>query len=314
MPPSSAPELVGPSRELIKRHQAPSGAYPACPTFPHYAYCWFRDGAFIADAMSRWGELESAEAFFGWCASTVERHAGDPYLHARYTLDGEPTPEAWWPTFQLDGIGTWLWALREHERRHARELRELQPGAELALAYAASRWSEPCHDWWEEREGIHAATLACLHAGLAAFARPEAEAVRAALPALGEARLDGSLLVLAPLGLADAADLVRLVRPLVAGGGVHRHLEDTYYGGGQWLLLTAMLGWVEALAGDEAAARSRLEWVAAHATDDGGLPEQSRDHLLHPDEYEPWLRKWGRPACPLLWSHAMFLTLADVLR
>ena len=66
--------------------------------------------------------------------------------------------------------------------------------------------------------------------------------------------------------------------PLVSlGGGVHRHLEDGYYGGGEWLLLTAMLGLAEPERGEE-----RLEWIAAHAAPDGGLPEQSQDHLLHP--------------------------------
>ena len=191
--------------------------------------------------------------------------------------------------------------------------RRARLGIELALAYAASRWHEPCHDWWEERVGVHAATLACLHAGLAAFDRPEAEGgARRFPPRRGAPRRQPARARAAGPRRTDRA-LVPLVRPLVAGGGVHRHLEDTYYGGGQWLLLTAMLGGVEALAGDEAAAREG--W--------GGSPRARRttagsravrDHLLHPEEYEPWLRKWGPPASPLLWSHAMFLTLADVLR
>jgi hypothetical protein len=29
--------------------------------------------------------------------------------------------------------------------------------------------------------------------------------------------------------------------------------------------------------------------------------------------YDPWVEKWGPPPCPLLWSHAMFLTLASEL-
>ena len=34
------------------------------------------------------------------------------YLPTRYTLDGELEPEVDdWPNFQLDGYGTWLWAL-----------------------------------------------------------------------------------------------------------------------------------------------------------------------------------------------------------
>jgi hypothetical protein len=26
-----------------------------------------------------------------------------------------------------------------------------------------------------------------------------------------------------------------------------------------------------------------------------------------------WVERWGEPAVPLLWSHAMYLTLLDVL-
>jgi hypothetical protein len=42
------------------------------------------------------------------------------------------------------------------------------------------------------------------------------------------------------------------------------------------------------------------------------LPEQTGE-LLRPDRYRPWVEKWGEPASPLLWSHAMYLTLLDVL-
>jgi len=93
----------------------------------------------------------------------------------------------------------------------------------------------------------------------------------------------------------------RLVTP---SGGVHRHLDDTYYGGGEWLLLTALLGLAEPEHGEE-----RLEWIAERAATDGSLPEQSHDHLLHPETYDDWVAKWGLPPAPLLWSHAMFLTL-----
>jgi GH15 family glucan-1,4-alpha-glucosidase len=73
--------------------------------------------------------------------------------------------------------------------------------------------------------------------------------------------------------------------------------------------LTALLGWVE--GGDSA--RAALDWIAAHATPAGELPEQSQDHLLAPGDYQPWVEKWGPPPCPLLWSHAMFLDLALAL-
>jgi isomaltose glucohydrolase len=95
-------------------------------------------------------------------------------------------------------------------------------------------------------------------------------------------------------------------------GGVHRH-ADTYYGGGEWLLLTAMLGLARLEAGDPEGARGCLDWVGAHASPAGELPEQSQDHLLAPEHYERWVEKWGPPPSPLLWSHAMFLDLATEL-
>jgi GH15 family glucan-1,4-alpha-glucosidase len=74
-----------------------------------------------------------------------------------------------------------------------------------------------------------------------------------------------------------------------------------------------MLGLSYEQLGEIVDAEEKLEWVAAHATPAGELPEQSQDHLLAPESYDPWVAKWGAPARPLLWSHAMFLTLAHTL-
>jgi len=57
-----------------------------------------------------------------------------------------------------------------------------------------------------------------------------------------------------------------------------------------------------------------LAWIEAHARPNGDLPEQAQDTLLRPDCYEPWVEKWGAPASPLLWSHAMYLRLHHALR
>ena len=45
------------SVEVILAGQSPEGGYVAAPTFPPYAFSWLRDGSFIADAMSRAGEI-----------------------------------------------------------------------------------------------------------------------------------------------------------------------------------------------------------------------------------------------------------------
>ncbi len=293
-PTSSSRELTTRSVEVILDGQSPTGAYVASPAFPPYGYSWLRDGSFIADAMSRVGEVESAEAFFGWAAGIVERGLG---FDARYTLAGERDPSDW-PHRQHDGWGLLLWAMREHCVRHGRPHRWQAAARDVEQHLEAVR-EEPCVDWWEEREGIHAATLACIAAGLG----DELDLTRA------EQRLDASLLVLPFLGFDGAAFGGVDVSPLISpGGGVHRHLEDTYYGGGEWLLLTAMLGLAEP---DRAA--DCLAWIEAHATAGGLLPEQVADHLLAPEQYDVWVAKWGPPACPLLWSHAMFLTLGHEL-
>jgi len=285
---SNTAELSERAVETILAGQSKQGGYVAAPTFPPYGYSWLRDGSFTADAMSRVGEIESAEAFFDWVSRIVDGGLG---FESRYSLAGE-RDEAEWPRVQHDGWGLWLWAVGEHCDRHGRAQR-WQTAAERTATHLERIRFEPCHDWWEEREGIHAATLACIAAGLG----DDLDLSRA------EERLDASLLVLPFLGFGDV-DVSAL---LSAGGGVHRHLDDTYYGGGEWLLLTALLGLAE-----PARARECLEWVASHERPEG-LPEQSQDHLLHPESYEPWVEKWGPPPSPLLWSHAMYLTLHSEL-
>jgi GH15 family glucan-1,4-alpha-glucosidase len=96
----------------------------------------------------------------------------------------------------------------------------------------------------------------------------------------------------------------------LAHGGVHRYRRDTYFGGGEWLLLAAFLGWnyLEQNRVDDACAQ--LLWIAAQAAPNGDLPEQVTGHLLAPEHYDEWVERWGAIATPLLWSHAMFVTLA----
>jgi isomaltose glucohydrolase len=342
---------------VIAANQAPSGAYVASPAFPVYRYSWLRDGAFIADAMSRAGQVESAEAFFSWCdrvlvarrerietliardaAGEVIDHAD--FLPTRFTLAGDDGVEDW-TDFQLDGYGAWVWASIEHARRHGRSVPSLE-GARLSARYAAAFWDHPSYDWWEEyAEHRHVSTLAAIFGGVHALAgwqdvepgergaladaagriRDRVTAVAGPighLPKwLGTTVVDASLIAAAtPFGLLASEDplmvgtVTEIECQLVHGGGVHRYAEDTYYGGGEWLLLAALLGWHYARTGRHPEAWRQLEWVADHATDTGDMPEQVSDHLLAPVAIDGWRRRWGPIATPLLWSHAMYLTLA----
>ena len=350
------------SLEVITSLQAANGAYPASPTFSAYqGYCWFRDGAFIADGVSAAGEQSSASRFFDWCAGVVERHqdsilaavaAADAgtllppakMLPARFTMDGDLGTDDWWD-FQLDGYGTWLWAVTQHAERHGLPLDRWRPAAQLTVDYLTRSWDRPCFDWWEEHdEHVHVSTLGCVAAGLRAAVtsglidgrrRTAAERAVEQIDALIEKKgvvdghlvkwlgtdaVDGSLAALvAPLGVIDPTSDVatrtveELTSQLSAQGGVYRFRADTFYGGGRWPLLTCFLGLAHAARGDLEAADRCLRWAAATATAEGHLPEQVDGLLLAPDRRAEWLDRWGTVATPLLWSHAMVLRLAAEL-
>ena len=278
------------SVEVILDGQHESGAYVASPGFPPYRFSWLRDGCFVADAMRIAGERESARLFHDWVASVVRARPEGPW-DARYELDGSRDGSAW-PKRQWDGLGLWLATVRRFGGGWEEE-------TALVGRWLGEHWGEPCVDWWEERDGVHAVTVWCIANGLASD-----ELRREALALAEGERVDGSHLVIGTDALVARVE-AELVSP---GGGVHRHRDDVYYGGGEWLLLTAMLGQAYASRGRMDEAREKLAWVRAHAGPEG-LPEQSQDHLLHPEAWDTWVEKWGPPASPLLWSHAMEMAL-----
>lgn len=353
--------LVARSLDLLEEHQAATGAFLACPTFPTYRYSWFRDGAFIADAMHRHGRVHSARAFHQWAASVIEARrdtvadlvargrAGEPvghgeHLHTRYTIDGQEA-DGFWENFQLDGYGTWLWALRQQHDRNPSSGPPLAPEVvELTVDYLATFWHQPCYDWWEEHlEHRHTSTLGSIWAGLHACAdwpyldettqrtaREAAWQIRDVVETevivdgalskwLGSDAVDGSLIAcLTPFDMFPpdhpvARATVARVDSELAPAGVYRYLDDVYYGGGQWVLLAAFLGWHHARAGDRPRAEQLLAWIVEQADEHDHLPEQVADDLLHPEHLEPWEDKWGPSARPLLWSHAMLLDLVHAL-
>jgi GH15 family glucan-1,4-alpha-glucosidase len=268
-----------------------------------------------------------------------ERIAERDYLPTRFTLDGELGVEDW-PDFQLDGYGAWLWGLAQHCGSAQSPLwAEARPAVRLLAGYLEALWQSPNYDCWEEhRDQVHTATLAALYSGLRAVQQLEAGLIPPALPEaireftlahcvapeghfvkfIGNSEVDASLLWIAlPYGLVSADDprfratVMKIERDIARpGGGVYRYAADTYYGGGEWLLLTLWLVWVYAEMGRLDEARERFRWVEAQAKPNGELPEQVSDHLLAPEYYPMWEARWGTPASPLLWSHGMYLLLA----
>lgn len=343
---------------VILGHQAPSGAYIASPSFPTYAYSWFRDGSFIAHAMDRVGQHASAERFHRWAGRVLRRYTpkmdelitrretglpiglGDQ-MHTRFTLDGAEAA-AEWTNFQLDGYGTWLWSFVDHVQRSGNHAlyAELRPQIVQLVRYLATFWQSPCYDCWEEfGDKVHTATLAAIYGGLQTLADYDSAAVTAHLPGairafvLKHGLRDGLLVKFVGSSLVDASLLgaatpyrllshddprmratVARIESDLRRGGLCRYRDDTYYGGGAWLLLAAWLGWYYAEAGEPERATVLKDWVAAQADVDGHLPEQVTHDLLAPTHYQPWVDRWGPIAHPLLWSHAMYLILDDVLQ
>jgi GH15 family glucan-1,4-alpha-glucosidase len=258
---------------------------------------------------------------------------------ARYTLDGgreRADGDDPWPNFQVDGYGMWLWAFEEHLGARALPA-EAATTVALVARYLAATWRLPCFSCWEELDGgEHASTLGAVVAGLSAAGRLlgdgawEAEAGRVRDDLLArfvadgrfkrgpaDERLDGSLLWLGvPFGVLPPDDpriaaTVAAVRDELTGPdiGVYRYLGDTYYGGGEWLLLSASLGWHAALVGDDHTLAGARAWVRGQACANGDMPEQVCEFAQEPEMVEPWLRRWGPVATPLLWSHAMYLIM-----
>ena len=273
------------------------------------------------------------------------------FLHTRYHVDGRDDEQSDWGHFQLDGYGAWLWGLVQHIRITGKRelLDEYRVSIELTVAYLRTFWLYPNFDCWEEYpDYVHTSTLACIYGGLHALGELEArqelldsaaEIQRFVLEhAVLEARfvkslqhrdgqwtavkpgVDASLLwLLLPFGLVEKEhpymlNTIRTIETELKHGGIQRYAEDSYYGGGEWLLLTAWYGWIQAELGFFDEARRCLAWIAAHADALGRFPEQVPEAMRIPQAYDDWVRRAGEPAKPLLWSHAMFLVLYGKLR
>lgn len=266
-------------------------------------------------------------------------------LNARYQDKGAVGPEDW-PEFQLDGPGLWVWSLAKYV-----EVCRIHPlptawvsAVDLVARYLMAVWRSACNDCWEERgDDVHISTLAAIYAGLGAAARLvptlDVEATRAEIRAfifqqgltpggelaksIGLDMVDANLLVaalpedglLAPDDPLMLRTVARIERDLLAEGhGVHRHVADTYYGGGAWVLLGLWLAWYKTQTGDFTFARKLVSWAEAHADGEGNLPEQVNDVMFDPTYYAGWVELRGEIANPLLWTHAKYLIVQHALR
>lgn len=263
-------------------------------------------------------------------------------LPTRFTADSELGQEEW-PNFQLDGYGAWLWGAVQHCQHHNPALwPELRPAVEVLICYLDALWESPNYDCWEEfRDQVHIATLAALYGGFSAVQQYDAALVPPGLPErirrfvlqhgvasdghlmkfVGNSEVDASLLWTAvPFEMLTVRDphflktLEKIERDLRhPEGGVYRYRKDTYFGGGEWVLLACWLAWVYIELDRKPEARILMNWVEAQMQPNGHLPEQVAHHTLDSTHYQPWVDRWGTSACPLLWSHAMYLIVSAAL-
>lgn len=350
--------LVALSVARMLSNQGPGGAVIASPDFAEYRYCWLRDGSFTAYALDCAGEREASRAFHEWSAAAIKgiipviehalerRAAGEPVdprwmPPARFDLSGHPVGDDW-PNFQVDGYGTWLWALQQHLDKSGEKglPPRLRQPVDTVARYLVEFGTSPCYDVWEESgDSVHTATLGCVFAGLQAAASmlgdrglaERAATLRANLVDHGRGRgrfaksdrsdqVDAALLwlcepfrVVSPEEPAFVETARAIATELDLDGGTRRYPTDTYYGGGAWPVLTASLGLYYARIGDITAAARCLGWVAERVDDHGRLAEQFGGEGRDPEHYREWLARWGPPAADLIWSHAMFVILATAL-
>ena len=324
-------DLKNHSIDIILENQHKSGAYIASPNFKTYSYSWLRDGSFIGYSMLITGNESSTLLFLEWVHEVVLRYkdkvnglklkltkgmpiANEDYLPARYTLEGYAAEDDW-PNFQIDGYGAWLWLLSEYIDKTKDDylIVRFQESIRLVLEYLNIVWQIPNYDCWEENgDKVHPSTLACI------YVLDEGVVEGRFSKYIGSKSIDSSLLWLSvPFGLVDVDDVIMkntvqaIENNLYNEGGLKRFPEDTYYGGGQWILLSSWLGCYHSKMKNTAKAEEILKWVEKQADQYLNLPEQVLSNTNEPKYIKHWEDLWGKVANPLLWSHAMYLVLLD---
>ena len=150
-----------------------------------YAYMWPRDGALVANALSHSGYGDITGSFFHFCRNVM---TDGGYLLHKYTPEGA-LGSSWQPWLGSDGelqlpiqedetalvvYALWQHYSLFHEVEFVRPLYRplIKAAADFMVAFREphTRLPAPSWDLWEERHGIHAYTVAAVHAGLSAAA------------------------------------------------------------------------------------------------------------------------------------------------
>lgn len=206
----------------------------------HYAYCWPRDGALVAHALTLANQSELSRGFFRYCARVINKRGF--FLH-KYTPAGH-LASSWHPwilngrhvlPIQQDETALVVWALRQHFEafRDVEFVKPLynplvaQPGEWMCAHVDANGLPLPSWDLWEERRGVHtftvAATIGALHAA-AAFARDFGDHERAVRMDDAAERMREALL--RHLWNPDASRFARMATPIEEGDRVTGYRLD----------------------------------------------------------------------------------------
>jgi GH15 family glucan-1,4-alpha-glucosidase len=305
---------------------------------PHWRYVWPRDASFVAVALARTGHVEDALAVLSFLERVQSR---DGSFQARYLPDGTGVPDDRAAQTDGTGWVLWaagevVAAAPAADRPAAAErLRTLveRSTAHATALVAGDGLPEASPDYWEVPEDeLTLGTVAPVLAGLeaaddvllllgedeqAAAAQEAAARTRAAVErAFGDDTAYGryadgrvadaaSAFVLPPFqptaldGAVDAwqASAAAMARPaggLAPGAGWKQD-------GISWTPQTSLYALVAAENGFAAEARDRLDWLDAHRTSMGALPEK--------------VLADGSPAAvaPLAWTAACVVLAADAL-
>lgn len=323
----------------VKAHLEANGTVSAGPGGP-WGYFWPRDGSFAAVALSRTGHASDAASVldrmarleFDPAIGFQARYAldGTPLTDRPRQSDG-----CGWVLWALAEVR------RDSPAGvppSAAELRDRCVRTLTRLVDGGDRLPPPSPDYWEVRVSrTSLGTVAPMLAGLAAAGRDyvatgdlgPSQRVRATVARLAgtvqremgpgyerfgdSGGLDAAVVMLLPPFTAEAdlpESMTRAVRAAVGryqreaaqpAGGVAPGAQWVKKGGASWTPQTALLALSAAASGRDRAAHARLDWLEAHRTPYGSLPEK--------------VTRSGAPAgpAPLVWTASLvLLTLAEL--
>lgn len=305
---------------------------------PLWRYVWPRDASMAAVALARTGHADNALQILQFLQKHVDSNG---VFEARYRPDGSGPPDARGEQSDGIGWVLWSIAtiakdLTETDQavfsRRLRLLIETSTAAALRLTDSPTALPPVSADYWEVKDDRlslgtaapmafaleSAANLARQsgNSGLAQQAQERAAKLRGSISErfgpdgypryLGDSKSDAAVAFLLP-PFSEQTDAAVLTAWRNAAEGMKRPAGGLSPGVGwksdgiSWTPQTALFALTAAATGDSKTARARLDWIRAHRTEYGAIPEK----VLH--NGEP-----SGPA-PLAWTAAMVLLALDAL-